>query len=192
MKHHRIAIFASGNGSNAILLQTYFENNTTIDVHAIYTNNPNAGIISKGKELNIPVHILTAEQLADGQKLVDLMLSEGITCIVLAGYLKIIPPQLVTAFPNTIINIHPALLPKYGGKGMYGMHVHKAVKAANEKESGITIHVVNENYDDGKHIAQFSCILSETDSPEDIQTKVQKLEHAHFASTIEAYLTNTL
>lgn len=192
MKHHRIAIFASGNGSNAILLNSYFQNDPSITVHSIYTNNPNAGIIAKGKELDLPVQILSTDEVLNGTALVKRMQRDEITCIVLAGYLKKIQPDLVKAYPNGIINIHPALLPKYGGKGMYGMNVHRAVKEANEKESGITIHLVNENYDEGKHIAQFSCILSETDSPEDIQVKVQKLEHLHFAPTIKEFLTNQL
>ena len=192
MKQQRIAIFASGGGSNAIQLHTYFKNVPQIELHAIYTNNSKAGIIEKGKEHGIIVHILTSEEIENGHLLAERLKNDQIDCIILAGYLKKIQPELIQAYPNKIINIHPALLPNYGGKGMYGMNVHKAVKLAEEKKSGITIHLVNENYDEGKHIAQFSCILDKNDSPEDIQQKVQSLEHAHFAPTVCDYLIQNL
>ncbi len=188
MKKLRLAIFASGNGSNAIQIHSYFEKNPNVTIVTIYTDNSKAGIIERGVALDLTVKILTKEEINEGLLLVDQLRADKIDVIILAGYLKKIQPELIRSFPNRIINIHPALLPKFGGKGMYGMHVHNAVKLANEKESGITIHLVNENYDEGKQIAQFSCKLMPEDTPEDIQKKVQILEHEHFAPTINKYL----
>lgn len=188
MKNYRIAIFASGNGSNALQIYSFFHQKDNFHIVGIYTNNPKAGIVEKGRVLEIPVFILSEELLQNGQLLTRKLVDDQVDVVILAGYLKKIPIELVQQYPKTIINIHPALLPKHGGKGMYGMNVHKAVKAAQDTESGITIHLVNENYDEGKQLAQFTCSVESGDTPEDIQQKVQKLEHLYFAPTIFDYI----
>lgn len=184
----QLAIFASGGGSNAIRIIEYFNNHQSIRVGLLFCNKQDAPIVELAKQKGINVHVCTNEQAADGNYIKTVLQRHNINYIALAGYLRMIPAELISAFPERIINIHPSLLPKYGGKGMYGMNVHNAVAKEKEKESGITIHFVNEEFDKGRIIAQFSCELDPSDSPEIIQEKVQQLEHLHFAPTIEKTL----
>lgn len=179
-----IAIFASGSGSNAQKIMEHFEHHSQINVALVVCNNPRAKVMERAQAFNIPVLLVNKPEFqSDGMR--ESLAEYHIDFIVLAGFLWLIPTNLVQAYPNQIINIHPALLPKYGGKGMYGMHVHQAVVAAKEPKSGITIHFVNEHYDEGQIIAQFSCVLSETDTPEDVAQKIHILEHQNFSNIIE-------
>jgi phosphoribosylglycinamide formyltransferase-1 len=185
----RIAIFASGSGSNAENIAHYFAYSTEVQVSLILTNNPKAGVIQRARKLNIPVVVFDRKTFYESNRILELLGNQKIDLIVLAGFMMLIPASLVAAYPSRMVNIHPALLPKYGGKGMYGHFVHEAVVAAGETESGITIHFVNEFYDEGNIIAQFSCELSSSDSPEDVAVKVQKLEHTHFPKIVDQVLT---
>ena len=185
----KIAIFASGKGSNARKIIEYFEDNENVDVRLIVSNKKNAGVLDMGPEFVIPTKILSRKEFYDTQTLVKDLKTYEIDLIVLAGFLWLIPDYLVRNFRRKIINIHPALLPKYGGKGMYGMNVHEAVHAAQEKESGITIHFVNNEYDKGAVIFQESCAIFPSDRPQDIADKVLKLEHQYFPRVIGKLLT---
>lgn len=185
----RIAILASGSGSNAENIAGYFKNNTEVSIALVGANKADAYVLERAKKLEIPSLVFSKADMISGQLEADLKAAQ-IDWIVLAGFLLKIPQSLVTAFPNKIINIHPALLPAYGGKGMYGMNVHKAVIAAKEKESGITIHYVNENYDEGAIIFQGHCAISETDSPEDLAQKIHQLEYANFPRVIGEVLAS--
>lgn len=181
---HRIAIFASGSGSNAENLIHYFKNSKTVTVSKVYCNKRDAGVFDRCKRLEVPCDFFTKEDLNNSERFIK-TLAKDYDYIVLAGFLLKIPEELISAFPNKIINIHPALLPKYGGKGMYGMHVHKAVKANRETETGITIHFVNEQYDEGAIIFQAKTQLKNTDSADDIAQKIHTLEYAHFPKVVE-------
>jgi len=183
-----IAIFASGAGSNARKIIEYFENKgLRIKVSLIVCNVPNAGVLEIAKEKGIPSLIINKTDFtATGY--VESLQNADINFIVLAGFLWKVPEVLVRAYPKAIINIHPALLPKYGGKGMYGARVHEAVITAGEKQSGITIHWVNENYDEGAIIFQAKCSIDASDSADSLANKIHTLEHAHFAPTIEKLL----
>jgi phosphoribosylglycinamide formyltransferase 1 len=183
-----IAIFASGMGTNAQAIIDYFKNNATIKVALIVTNNKNAGVIQIAKDNRIPFDIVSPAELKEEATMLDLLDVYQIDLIVLAGFLLLVPAFLVHAYPDKIINIHPALLPKYGGKGMYGTKVHETVLANKEQETGITIHYVNEHYDEGKYIAQFRCHVETSDSAESIAAKVHQLEHEHYAKEIEKLL----
>ncbi|MEX2483648.1 MAG: formyltransferase family protein [Brumimicrobium sp.] len=188
MKTQRLAIFASGNGSNAVRLIEHFRNHPEIKVVTVLSNNKNAGVIEKVKNENIEKLVITNDEAANGKLLIDLMQKQGVDYIILAGYLRKIPAELINAFEEKIINVHPALLPKFGGKGMYGIHVHQAVKEAREKETGISIHLVNQNFDEGRVLARHKVIVDEFDEKEEIQRKVQALEHHFFAKEIEKYI----
>lgn len=181
----RIAIFASGSGSNAERITTYFADKESVSVELFLSNNPTAGVIERGRRLGVPIVLFDKKTFSKTSKIVDLLQNQQIDLVILAGFLWLIPENLVKAFPNKIINIHPALLPKYGGKGMWGHFVHEAVVAAGEKESGITIHYVNEHYDEGKIIFQAKCEVVPTDTPDDVAKKVQALEHIYFPEVIE-------
>jgi len=183
----RLGIFASGSGTNAENFCTYFAEHPDIRVGKIYTNNPNAGVIDRAEKLNVPSQVFSQEELKDG-RLIEQLNSDRINAIILAGYMKLIPSSLIRAFPDKILNIHPALLPKYGGKGMYGDHVHKAVIAQGEKRSGITIHLVNEKYDEGQILFQAECDVTEEDTPSSLAEKVHVLEYAHYPEQTAAYL----
>jgi phosphoribosylglycinamide formyltransferase-1 len=185
----RIAIFASGSGSNAENIFNHFKNSTQVSIAFILTNKYDAYVIQRAHQMKLPVLILNKKQFNEGVLLTAFMKEYNIDLIVLAGFLLLIPKYLIQAFPNKIINIHPALLPKYGGKGMYGMNVHKAVAENNESESGITIHYVNEKYDEGEIILQASTTILATDSPEHIAKKVSKLEYEFYPKAIEKVLT---
>ena len=183
-----IAIFASGAGSNARKIIEYFEKRgLRIKVSLIVCNVPGAGVLEIAEEKGIPSLMINKSEFA-ANGYVESLKNAGIDFIVLAGFLWKVPEVLVRAYPKAIINIHPALLPKYGGKGMYGARVHEAVITAGEKESGITIHWVNENYDEGAIIFQAKCSIDASDTPENLANKIHALEHAHFATTIEKLL----
>ena len=184
MTKKRLAIFASGSEKIA----EYFKNHPNIEISLILSNNPQAGVIARARKFQIPVVLFDKKMFYDTNRVIELLQNQHIDLVVLAGFMMLIPEAMVQAFPNKIINIHPALLPKYGGKGMYGHFVHEAVVAAQESESGITIHYVNEHYDEGTIIFQASCPVSPTDTPEDVAKKVQVLEHKHFPEVVELIL----
>ncbi len=181
----RLVIFASGSGSNAECITRYFADNQDISIELFFTNNPEAGVIERGRRLGIPIVLFDKKTFSKTNKIVELLQNQQIDYVILAGFLWLIPENLVKAFPNKIINIHPALLPKFGGKGMWGHFVHEAVVSAGEKESGITIHFVNERYDDGKVIFQAKCEVLSTDTSTEVTNKVLVLEHKYFPEIIE-------
>lgn len=183
----KIAVFASGNGSNAVNLYNYFKNHKLINIASIYCNNSNAGIINKAKDLKIECRIFNKTEWTNG-KLIEELKSTEINFIVLAGFLWLVPPDLILNYKNRIINIHPSLLPKYGGKGMYGENVHKAIIENNETISGITIHVVNELYDEGKIIFQIKINLNNGETPETLAERIHELEYKYFPQVIEKYI----
>lgn len=187
----RIALFASGSGTNAQKIAEYFQDHPQIEVALILSNNPQAGVLARAKNLGLPSQVFKRSAFYKSQEVLALLQAQEIDWIVLAGFLWLVPPYLIKAFPNRIMNIHPALLPKYGGKGMYGMHVHEAVYQAQEKETGITIHYVNEKYDDGAIIFQAKCTIAPQDKPENIAQKVRLLEHKYFPKVIEDLLTKS-
>lgn len=185
----KILLFASGTGSNVENIIQHFKNHHDIIVVSVYTNNPNAKVLDKVKNYNIPTLIFNREQLTDGfvfDKIAELKPD----LIVLAGFLWKMPEEIVKAYPNKIINIHPALLPKYGGKGMYGIKVHQKVLENKEKETGITIHYVNEHYDEGEFIFQQKVAIEDCKTPEDVANKIHELEHKYFPKIIEKLLTS--
>lgn len=184
----RIAIFASGSGSNAENIIRYFSDNKSVKVVLVLSNQSRSGVLIRAQLHNIPTFIFTKNDLNECSKVHDMLKDYNASMIVLAGFLLKIPLYMIKAYPNSILNIHPALLPKYGGKGMYGMNVHRAVVENNEQKSGITIHYVNENYDEGAIIFQATCDIDEHDLPEDVKTKVQALELRHFPSVIESII----
>ena len=181
----RIALFASGNGSNAMNLIRHFAVSASAEVAFVLSNKADAGIVKSAASKGIETLVFTNEEVADGEFLVNVCKKYSIDLIVLAGYLRLIPVHLIQAFPERIINIHPALLPKYGGKNMYGDKVHQAIVDANETETGITIHFVNEQFDKGKIIAQYVCPVHPTDSIDDVRENVQHLEHTFFPFVVE-------
>lgn len=181
----RIAIFASGSGSNAENIANYFSKSPQFDIKLLLTNNPNAFVLERAKKLSIKSLVFNKEQFLKTDEILQFLQKNDINLVILAGFLLKIPENLIKAFPNKIINIHPALLPKFGGKGMYGDNVHKAVVDANETESGITIHYVNENYDEGKIIFQAKCEVLPTDTYKDVAAKIHGLEYEHFPKVIE-------
>ena len=181
----RIAIFASGSGSNAENIVHYFSGSSEFQFPLIISNQPNAYIHKRAETLKIPSFTFTKEQFFDAKPVLELLAEYNIDAIVLAGFLLKIPTLLIQHFPDKIINIHPALLPKFGGKGMYGARVHQAVKEAGEPETGITIHYVNENYDDGNIVFQARCPVSADDTAEMIAAKVHLLEHEYYPQVIE-------
>lgn len=184
----RIAIFASGSGSNAENIAQHFQSNAEVEISLILSNKKNAFVLERAKKLNIPSQTFTRADFYESHTIIDTLKSKNIDLIVLAGFLWLVPDSLVKAFPNAIMNIHPALLPNYGGKGMYGMNVHNAVIDNKEKESGITIHLVNEKYDDGETILQAKCWIDENDNAEDLAQKIHELEYEYFPRAVETYL----
>jgi phosphoribosylglycinamide formyltransferase-1 len=184
-----IVIFASGRGSNAAAIIRYFKDHPTIKVSLIVTNKKDAGVIQIAKDNRIPFDIISATELKDEETMLDLLDIYEPDLIVLAGFLLLIPPFLVKAYPDKIINIHPALLPKYGGQGMYGKRVHEAVLANHDTQSGMTIHYVNEMYDEGENIYQATCAIEKTDTIDTIAAKVQALEHQHYPRIINELLS---
>ncbi|RXR20810.1 phosphoribosylglycinamide formyltransferase [Flavobacterium amnicola] len=187
----KIVIFASGSGSNAEKIILHFKNSTLGNVVAVFTNNLHAKVLERAKKLDIATQIFTREALNNGEVLEKIEVIQP-DLIVLAGFLWKFPENIVKEFPNQIVNIHPALLPKYGGKGMYGMHVHQAVLDNKETQTGITIHFVNEHYDEGGIIFQQTVTIDDCKSAECIAEKVHALEHEYFPLEIEKLLTSNL
>jgi phosphoribosylglycinamide formyltransferase-1 len=185
----KIVVFASGSGTNAENIIKYFSATKTGVVTNVFTNNANAKVIERAKNHQVPTEIFSKQDLYEGKVLHDIDKIQP-DLIVLAGFLLKFPQNIIEAYPGKIINIHPALLPKYGGKGMYGMHIHKSVVENNEKETGITIHYVNENYDEGNIIFQQKVELTENDTPEDVASKIHELEQKYFPEVIERLLEN--
>ncbi len=183
----QIAVFASGSGSNAENIYHYFQNSVEVEFKFLVCNTPNARVLQRFESLNVETILITKEELAS-----DVFINKlyGVDLIILAGFLALIPESLLAAFPKKIINIHPALLPKYGGKGMYGDRVHKAILANNEKEHGISIHYVNEEFDKGEIIFQKKFPLTEEDHLISIQSKIHDLEFKYYPETIEKLLLN--
>lgn len=187
----KIVIFASGSGTNAENIIKYFKNTNTGTVVSVFTNNPKAYVIERAKNLQVPTEIFTKEDFLDSKVLQNLNSIQP-DLIVLAGFLLKFPENIVAQYPGKIINVHPALLPKYGGKGMYGMNVHKAVVENKEKETGITIHYINENYDEGNIIFQKKVTVLITDTPEVVAEKIHELEQKYFPTVIEDLLISNL
>ncbi|HTI60843.1 phosphoribosylglycinamide formyltransferase [Mucilaginibacter sp.] len=184
----RIAIFASGSGSNAQKIMEHFKRSSEAEVVLILTNNPQAYVLQRADNFEIPSHIFSRHEFYETDGIIRLLKNLQVDLVVLAGFLWLVPANLLKAFPNKIINLHPALLPKYGGKGMYGDHVHKAVLEAKEEESGITIHFVNEKFDEGEILHQSRFKIEPGDNLEMIKFKGQQLEHQHFPRVIESLL----
>jgi phosphoribosylglycinamide formyltransferase 1 len=184
----QIAIFASGAGSNARQIIRHFRNHPNVRISLIVCNKPGAGVLQIAEDENIPTLMLEKEPFFRGDSYVGSLRGAGIDFIVLAGFLWKIPDTLIKAYPGKIVNIHPALLPKYGGKGMYGSHVHESVIAAGEKESGITIHYVDEYYDHGQPIFQAAVEIEPADTPETLAAKIHLLEHKYYPVVIEEIL----
>jgi len=180
----RIVIFASGSGSNTENIIDYFKKNTVAEVVKVLTNKHNAKVLERAKRLGVSSLVFNKKEFVEDDAILNVLIKEA-DYIILAGFLLRVPAKFVKAFPNKIINIHPALLPKYGGKGMYGMHVHNAVVENKEKETGITIHYVNENYDEGAIIFQKEVLVDSTDTPEIVADKIHELEYANFPKIIE-------
>jgi phosphoribosylglycinamide formyltransferase-1 len=185
----KIVLFASGSGTNAQAILDHFEDSDQVKVSLILSNNPLAGVLERAKKAQVECLTFNKFAFAEAGSIQNLLQHHQPDLIVLAGFLWKIPEFLIKDFPNKIINIHPALLPKYGGKGMYGMKVHQAVVENKEVESGITMHYVNENYDEGAIIKQVSCKVHATDTPEDVAEKIHMLEHEYFPKTIEELLS---
>ncbi len=183
-----IAIFASGNGTNAENIIKYFSGNKDIKVKIVMANKTDAFVLERAHRLGIPTLYINREQWADATHILTLLHEQQIDFIVLAGFLAHIPDALLHAYPNRIVNIHPSLLPKFGGKGMYGNKVHEAVVTAGETESGITIHYLNEHYDEGQIIAQYRCPVMPNDTPQDVATRVHALEYEYYPKVIEQLL----
>ena len=190
MQKQRLAIFASGTGSNAVNLINYFKEHEAVDVCFVLTNNPDAPIIKSATNLDVPVKTCTNEELADGGFISGLCKSEKVDWIILAGYLRLIPTKLINQYPDRIINLHPSLLPKYGGKGMYGSKVHSKVLENKESKTGITIHFVDEQFDTGKIIAQFSFEILKEDTLSNIQSKISELEQRNLPTVVENTITS--
>jgi len=189
---YRIAIFASGGGSNAEQIIRYFADHEQIAVNLIVSNKQKAGVLNRAKNYGIPALVIRKSQLKSGEELLGALERYGITHVVLAGFLLLIPAYLIAAYKDKILNIHPSLLPKYGGKGMYGEHVHKAVKANQEPFSGMTIHLVNQEYDKGEILFQKTVDLNKNDTSEAIARKVLSLEHSYYSKVIEGFITKDL
>ncbi len=180
-----IAIFASGTGSNAQKIMEYFARHAHIRVALVVSNNSQAGVLAIAQQHDVPVCTITRNQFYETPEVINILYEAKVEWVILAGFLWLVPVSLIRAFPDKIVNIHPALLPKYGGKGMYGAKVHQAVVEAGETNSGITIHQVDEEYDKGKIIFQATCQVTPKDTAEEVAHKVQALEHAHFAPIME-------
>ena len=181
----KIAIFASGSGSNAENIIQYFAQKPQFCVKSVFCNVPDAYVLERAKKYRIPSFVFNREEFRNPDKVFRQLQEQEIDFIVLAGFLWLMPSFITAAWPNKIVNIHPALLPAYGGQGMYGHHVHEAVIAAGEKESGITIHYVNDHYDQGAIIFQAKCPVLPTDTPDDLAARVHELEYRYFPQIIE-------
>jgi phosphoribosylglycinamide formyltransferase 1 len=187
MKKYRVAILASGTGTNAEKVIRHFQHHPLIEICALLSNNPEATALKRAEKLHIPGKVFSKSDFVGGAVLAFLQ-QHRVTHLVLAGFLWLIPKEFLEAYPDKIINLHPALLPKFGGKGMYGLKVHQAVKDSGEKETGITIHVVNENYDEGKVLFQVSCPVTIEQSSAEIAACVHQLEYEHYPRVIEKWI----
>lgn len=185
MKMIRLAIFASGTGSNALNIIRFFKQSESVEISFVLSNRKDAAIVSSAQQEGVNVVVVSNSDVETADVITNLCSEHKIDYIILAGFLRKIPEQLIELYPNRIINIHPALLPKYGGKGMYGANVHKAVLENKEKESGITIHYVNSEFDKGEIIAQYKCTVDEDETLESLQQKIHQLEHANFPTVIK-------
>jgi phosphoribosylglycinamide formyltransferase 1 len=183
-----IVIFASGSGSNAQRLLEHFENHPSIRVAALFSNNPKAYALKRAETYHVPALLFSRDEFYNSAKVLEQVKQFNPDLIVLAGFLWLVPQSLLHAFPDKIINIHPALLPKYGGKGMHGLHVHAAVLEAGEDQSGITIHRINEEYDKGEFILQECCPVYSEDTPEELASRVLQLEHKYLPLIVEKLL----
>lgn len=186
LKMKKIAIFASGSGSNAENIANYFKGNENLNIECIYSNKPDAYVLERAKKLHIPTFVFSRDEFYNSESVLNSLKGYGVDVVVLAGFLWLIPQNIIDNFP--VINIHPALLPKYGGKGMYGQKVHEAVVANGEKESGITIHYVNSKYDEGQVIFQAKCPVLPSDTSDEVASKVHELEYSYFPKVIEDIL----
>lgn len=187
----QLALFASGTGSNVRNLYAWFKDRPDVKIALLVCNRPDAPVVTFARETGIPVRIVSREEWSRPDGLVEELQQAGLTGIVLAGFLWLIPEALIRAFPNRILNLHPALLPKYGGKGMYGMRVHEAVLEAGEKESGITVHYVNGRYDEGAILFQARCPVISGDTPESLADRIHQLEHQWLPVVIDKLLLLT-
>ncbi len=185
---NKVAIFASGSGSNAENIVNHLKRRLNSANFHFFTNSSKAYVNERAHKLNVKLTLFSKEEFFNSDKIVEILIAEKCDLIVLAGFLWLMPKNIVQAFKGRIINIHPALLPKYGGKGMYGKRVHEAVVANSETESGITIHYVDENYDEGKIIKQVRCAVLPADTPEDVERKVHELEYEHYPKVVEEVL----
>ena len=181
----KIAIFASGSGTNAQRIIEYFQSAQLIRVALVLSNNPTAYVLDRSRKLEVPIAVFSRNELYETNKILDLLTEHEVSFLVLAGFLWLVPENLLKAYTDKILNVHPALLPKYGGKGMYGMKVHAAVIASGDKESGISIHSVNANYDEGQILFQVRCKVDPEDTPESLAIKVHQLEHQFYPKVIE-------
>ncbi|MEQ9424395.1 MAG: phosphoribosylglycinamide formyltransferase [Cyclobacteriaceae bacterium] len=187
----RVAIFASGNGTNAEVLFNYFKDHDEVEIALVMCNNTKAQVIERAKNHKIPVVTFDRNDLYETKKVLNTLRVEDIDWLALAGFMWLLPSHIVHKYPNKIVNIHPSLLPKFGGKGMYGSKVHQAVLDSGDKETGITIHLVNEEYDKGKIIFQATCEVADSDTPETLAEKIHKLEHEAYPDTLENLILRT-
>lgn len=187
--NQNLAIFASGNGSNAEAFFKFFRGNKNINIGLLLSNNKKAFALSRAEKFGIPTITFNRTEFYETDRVLDILKKHQISFIVLAGFMWKVPMNLINSYQGKMVNIHPALLPKFGGKGMYGMHVHEAVIEAGEKESGFTIHYVTRDYDEGEIIFQGKCVVESTDSPETLAGKVQKLEHKFYPEVVEKVLS---
>jgi phosphoribosylglycinamide formyltransferase 1 len=184
----RIAIFASGSGSNAQRIMEHFKRNKEMEVALVLCNKPDAYVLQRADNFEVPTHVFTKEELYHTNSIDNLMKNLEIDILVLAGFMWLIPERLIQAYPKRIVNIHPALLPKFGGEGMYGRKVHEAVLNSGDAETGISIHYVNEHFDEGEIIYQSRCSVDKNDDAEKLAYKVHQLEHLHYPKIIEDLL----
>jgi phosphoribosylglycinamide formyltransferase 1 len=187
----RIAIFASGSGTNAEAIMKYFQDHPLIKIELVLTNNSNALVLERARKFGVPTKVFNREEFASDE-VVKWLREYGVTHIVLAGFLWLIPASLLKSYPDQIINIHPALLPKFGGKGMYGMKIHELIRSLNETETGITIHLINDKYDEGPILYQGRCEVASVDTPKDIANKVHQMEYANYPVVIEQWILGKL
>ncbi|UXP33634.1 phosphoribosylglycinamide formyltransferase [Reichenbachiella agarivorans] len=192
MSKIKIAIFASGSGTNAEQITKYFAGHAQIEVSLILSNKPTAYVLERAKQLGVPSQVFDRSTFYNSEEVLDLLKKEGIDFVILAGFLWLIPGYLIEAYREKMINIHPALLPKFGGKGMYGDHVHRAVVAQGESESGITIHLVDEVYDNGRVLCQAKVVLEAHETPDSLAKKIHVLEYEYFPKTIESFITESM
>jgi phosphoribosylglycinamide formyltransferase-1 len=188
----RIAIFCSGSGTNAEVIMRRFQNHDTIKVVRLLANKPDIKALERAAQFEVPTTVFNRDTFYNTTAIEELLQQENVDFIILSGFLWKVPEKMVSLWPNAFINIHPSLLPKYGGKGMFGMHVHEAVIANREVESGISIHLVNQHYDDGQLLFQAKCEVLPTDTALNLAQKVHQLEYAHFSEVIENYILNSV